>query len=183
MDAILVVNAGSSSLEFQIFGIEDARLLHQVRGQIDGIGTRPRLHVVAADGQELVDRNYPAAEIPDLPAAIAQARDWLGTLKGFELRAIGHRVVHGGPDYTGPVLIDEVALRRLAAYQELALLHQPSNLAPIRMMMEVDPNIPHVACFDTAFHRTHSQHADFYALPRNLHEEGVRRYGFHGLSL
>ncbi len=83
MDAILVVNAGSSSLKFQIFGIEDAGLVHQVRGQIDGIGTRPRLHVVAADGQELVNRNYPAAEIPDLPAAIGQARNWLGTLDGF----------------------------------------------------------------------------------------------------
>jgi acetate kinase len=182
MDAILVVNAGSSSLKFQIFGIKDAGLVHQVRGQIDGIGTRPRLHVVAADGQELVDRNYPAAEISDLPAAIGEARNWLGTLKGFELRAIGHRVVHGGPDYAGPVLIDEAVLGRLAAYQELAPLHQPNNLAPIRMMMEVDPAIPQVACFDTAFHRGHSRHADSYALPRGLYDEGVRRYGFHGLS-
>jgi acetate kinase len=182
MDAILVVNAGSSSLKFQIFGIEGASLVHQLRGQIEGIGTRPRFHVVAADGQELVNRNHPASEIPDLPAAIAQARNWLGSLSGFELRAIGHRVVHGGPDYAGPVLIDEAVLGRLAAYQELAPLHQPSNLAPIRMMMEVDPDIPQVACFDTAFHRGHSAHADFYALPRSLHDEGVRRYGFHGLS-
>ena len=98
------------------------------------------------------------------------------------MRAIGHRVVHGGPEYAGPVLIDKAVLGRLAAYQELAPLHQPNNLAPISLMMEVDPAIPQVACFDTAFHRGHAAHSDCYALPRSLYDEGVRRYGFHGLS-
>ena len=182
MDAILVVNAGSSSLKFQIFAIEAAGLVHQVRGQIDGIGTRPRLHVVAADRQELVNRNYPAAEIPDLPAAIGQARNWLATLRGLNCVPSAIASCTAVPTTPGRYSIDEAVLARLAAYQELAPLHQPNNLAPIRMMMEVDPAIPQVACFDTAFHRDHPAHADFYALPRSLYDEGVRRYGFHGLS-
>jgi acetate kinase len=98
------------------------------------------------------------------------------------LRAIGHRVVHGGPDYGAPVLLDEDVLRRLAQFQELAPLHQPNNLAPIRLAMEIQPSVPQVACFDTAFHRGHAPFADCYALPRTLYDEGVRRYGFHGLS-
>ena len=153
-----------------------------MRGQIDGIGVRPRLRAASADGSVLVDRTYSPEGVTDLPAAIAEARTWLRTLDGFELRAIGHRVVHGGPDYARPVLIDSAVLDRLAAYQELAPLHQPNNLAPIRLAMEIDPSLPQVACFDTAFHRGHAAHSDWYALPRALYEEGVRRYGFHGLS-
>ena len=181
MDAILVVNAGSSSLKFQIFSIAGAKLECRVRGQIDGIGVRPRMRAAAGE-QTLIDRTFEATAVADLPAAIAEARGWLRTLRSFDLRAIGHRVVHGGPEYAGPVLIDEAVLGRLAAYQELAPLHQPNNLAPIRLMMEVDPAIPQVACFDTAFHRGHAAHSDYYALPRSLYDEGVRRYGFHGLS-
>jgi len=98
------------------------------------------------------------------------------------LRAIGHRVVHGGPDYDRPILIDPAVLDRLAQYQQLAPLHQPNNLAPIRLVMEIDPSVPQVACFDTAFHRGHAPASDCYALPRSLYDEGVRRYGFHGLS-
>jgi acetate kinase len=181
MDAILVVNAGSSSLKFQIFSIAGAKLERRVRGQIDGIGARPRMRA-ATDEETLVDRTFEPAVVADLPAAIAQTRNWLRTLRGFELCAIGHRVVHGGPEYAGPVLIDEAVLDRLAAYQELAPLHQPNNLAPISLMMEVNPAIPQIACFDTAFHRGHAAHSDCYALPRGLYDEGVRRYGFHGLS-
>jgi acetate kinase len=182
MDAILVVNAGSSSLKFQVFGIENAKLVRQVRGQIGGIGTRPRLQAKGADGKVLVDQSYAAETVRDLPAAIAAAREWLRTLEGFELCAIGHRVVHGGPDYAQPVLIDATVLDRLASYQDLAPLHQPNNLAPIRLAMEINPDVPQVACFDTAFHRGHPEHADCYALPRAFYEQGVRRYGFHGLS-
>ncbi|TCU29043.1 acetate kinase [Rhizobium azibense] len=182
MDAILVVNAGSSSLKFQVFGIADANLTRQVRGQIGGIGTRPRLQAKKADGTVLIDRSYAAEAVRDLPAAIAAAREWLLTLDGFELRAIGHRVVHGGPDYAQPVLIDTTVLDRLASYQDLAPLHQPNNLAPIRLAMEINPDVPQVACFDTAFHRGHPEHADCYALPRAFYDQGVRRYGFHGLS-
>ena len=182
MDVILVVNAGSSSLKFQIFGIEDGELIRQVRGQMDGIGTRPRLRAASAEGRELVDRSYPPAEIRDLPAALEKTRGWLRELEGFTLRCIGHRVVHGGPDYARPVLVDATVLDRLATYEHLAPLHQPNNLAPIRLAMEIDPGVPQVACFDTAFHRGRPEHADCYALPRKFYGEGVRRYGFHGLS-
>lgn len=180
MDTILVVNAGSSSLKFQVFGIEGAVLNRQVRGQIGGIGTRPRLQAKGADGSVLVDQSYAGETVRDLPGAIAAAREWLLTIKGIELRAIGHRVVHGGP--AQPVLINATILDRLASYQDLAPLHQPNNLAPIRLAMEINPNVPQVACFDTAFHRGHPEHADHYALPRAFYDQGVRRYGFHGLS-
>ncbi|AGA09862.1 acetate/propionate family kinase [Sinorhizobium meliloti] len=182
MDSLLVVNAGSSSLKFQVFGIAGMDLTHQIRGKVDGIGTRPRLQATAADGTQLIDQTYDAKAVRDLPAAITEARHWLLTLEGFELQAVGHRVVHGGPDYKRPVLIDADVLDRLAGYQDLAPLHQPNNLAPIRLAMEINPDVPQVACFDTAFHRGHARHTDCYALPRSFYDEGVRRYGFHGLS-
>ncbi|AEG06973.1 acetate/propionate family kinase [Sinorhizobium meliloti] len=182
MEALLVVNAGSSSLKFQVFGIAGMDLTHQIRGKVDGIGTRPRLQATAADGTQLIDQTYDAKAVRDLPAAITEARHWLLTLEGFELQAVGHRVVHGGPDYKRPVLIDADVLDRLAGYQDLAPLHQPNNLAPIRLAMEINPDVPQVACFDTAFHRGHARHTDCYALPRSFYDEGVRRYGFHGLS-
>ncbi|MEK1860757.1 MAG: acetate/propionate family kinase [Rhizobium leguminosarum] len=182
MDAILVVNAGSSSLKFQIFEIADTGPNCRIRGQIDGIGVRPRLAASAADGTVLVDRRYAPEVVDHLPAAIAETRAWLLTLKGFTLRATGHRVVHGGPDYAKPILIDRDTLDKLATFQELAPLHQPNNLAPIRLAMEINPDVPQVACFDTAFHRGHAPHTDCYALPWDYYEHGVRRYGFHGLS-
>lgn len=181
MDAILVVNAGSSSLKFQVFEIADTGPKRCIRGQIDGIGVRPRL-VATADGTVLVDRRYAPEVVGHLPAAIAETRAWLRTLQGFTLRAIGHRVVHGGPDYAKPILIDHDILDKLATFQELAPLHQPNNLAPIRGAMEINPDVPQVACFDTAFHRGHAPHTDCYALPWDYYEHGVRRYGFHGLS-
>ncbi|GLS21080.1 acetate kinase [Labrys miyagiensis] len=182
MDVILVVNAGSSSLKFQIFAIEGSELSRQLRGQIDGIGTRPRLRCNSSDGSVLVDRTYAATEVPDLQAATAIVRVWLRDRGGFKLRAIGHRVVHGGPDYDRPVRIDRDVLAHLTALEDLAPLHQPNNLAPIRLAMGIDPSMPQVACFDTAFHRGHPPHTDCYALPRALYDGGVRRYGFHGLS-
>lgn len=182
MDALLVVNAGSSSLKFQVFGIAEAGLVRQIKGQIGGIGTRPRLQAKSAEGAVLVDRSYQADAVRDLPEAIAAARDWLLTLEGFTLRAIGHRVVHGGPDYAAPVLIDAAVLDRLASYQDLAPLHQPNNLAPIRQAMAINPDVPQVACFDTAFHHGHPEEVNCYAMPRRFYDEGVRRYGFHGLS-
>jgi acetate kinase len=182
MEAILVVNAGSSSLKFQLFAVQDGALSRAYRGQIDGIGARPRLMVEDADGAVRAERAYDAAALADLPAAIAEMRAWLAAQDGIRLAAIGHRVVHGGPDFAAPVRIDEAVLARLAGFADLAPLHQPNNLAPIRLVMEIDPGLPQVACFDTAFHRGHPAHADWYALPRALHAAGVRRYGFHGLS-
>ncbi|MRX49477.1 acetate/propionate family kinase [Paracoccus sp. S-4012] len=182
MQSILVINAGSSSLKFQIFAIEDGCLERRVRGKLDGIGVRPRLRASGEDGQELVSRAYAPEAIPDLPAALTETRAWLAGLAGLNLIAIGHRVVHGGADYVRPTLLDATVLERLAALQELAPLHQPNNLAPIRQAMAISPELPQVACFDTAFHRGHPALADAYALPRSYYDEGVRRYGFHGLS-
>ncbi len=152
MDAILVINAGSSSLKFQLFAVERGGLNCRVRGQVDGIGVRPRLRA-SREGEVVLDRSFEPTDVADLPAAITAMRDWLRTIEGYRLRAIGHRVVHGGPDFDKPVLIDETVLGRLAAYQELAPLHQPNNLAPIRLVMQIDPTVPQVACFDTDFHR------------------------------
>jgi acetate kinase len=183
MDAILVVNAGSSSVKFQIFesSAPDAprRLL---KGQVDGIGARPRLRAEASDGSPLVDQSYAATEVADVPAATAVAVEWLRQTPGIELIAVGHRVVHGGPDYDRPVLIDKNVLARLERYVALAPLHQPNNLAVIRSLLTLRPGLAQIACFDTAFHRSHSAVVDHYAIPEQFYREGVRRYGFHGIS-
>jgi acetate kinase len=183
MDAVLVVNAGSSSVKFQIFGIGEAGALRRlVKGQIDGIGTRPRLAAKAADGSALIDKAYAPGEIADVPAAIAVVASWLRETQSLDLLAVGHRVVHGGPKYDRPLVIDETVAANLEKYVSLAPLHQPNNLAPIRALLKSRPRLLQVACFDTAFHHGHSAVADHYAIPDHLYAEGVRRYGFHGLS-
>ena len=183
MDAILVVNAGSSSLKFQAFAPTGADGLRRlIKGQMDGIGTGPRLRAESADKTALIDRVYGANEVADLPAAIAEVSAWLRDTQQFNLVAVGHRVVHGGPEYDRPILIDHDVVNRLARYAPLAPLHQPNNLAPIRSLLMRRPELPQVACFDTAFHRGHSDVADHFAIPDRFYAEGVRRYGFHGLS-
>jgi acetate kinase len=181
MDTILVVNAGSSSVKFQVFEIADEprRLL---KGQMDGIGVRPRLRATSADGTSLIDQTYPAEQVADVPAALMLAGGWLREMQQLHSVAVGHRVVHGGPRYERPVLVDDAVLTDLERYVPLAPLHQPNNLAPIRAMLARSPELPQVACFDTAFHRGHPALADHYAIPERLYDEGVRRYGFHGLS-
>jgi acetate kinase len=183
MDTILVVNAGSSSVKFQVFSIEgEGKLRRLIKGQMDGIGSRPRLRASGADSDPLADRAYPIEAIPDIPAAMGVAGGWLRDELRINPMAVGHRVVHGGPDYDRPVLIDHGVVARLERFIALAPLHQPHNLAPIRSLLANFPTLPQVACFDTAFHRTHDAVADYYAIPHQLHAEGVRRYGFHGLS-
>ena len=183
MDTILVVNGGSSSVKFQVFAVDgDGGLRRQIKGQMDGIGSRPRLRATGATGEALADRCYPIETVPDVPTALMLASAWLLDEHQLSPRAVGHRVVHGGPDYDRPVLIDHGVIARLERLTALAPLHQPHNLAPIRTMLAKFPALPQVACFDTAFHRGHDEVADHYAIPRRLHEEGVRRYGFHGLS-
>jgi acetate kinase len=183
MDAILVVNAGSSSVKFQIFGVErDGALRRLIKGQLDGIGTRPRLSAESSDKSSLIDRTYAPGEVADVPAAIATVASWLRETQSFNLLAVGHRVVHGGPRYDRPVLIDQAIVANLEQYVSLAPLHQPNNLAPIRTLMKARPELLQVACFDTAFHHGHSAVADHYAIPERFYAEGVRRYGFHGLS-
>jgi acetate kinase len=183
MRSILVVNAGSSSVKFQVFGTGGAADLQRlVKGQVDGIGTRPRLRAEGADGAPLVDENYSPEEVRDTAAAIALAGGWLTRTQRFDLIAVGHRVVHGGFEYDRPVLVTREILDRLERYVSLAPLHQPNNLAPIRSLFANRPDLPQVACFDTAFHRGHDAVVDHYAIPERFYDEGVRRYGFHGLS-
>jgi len=183
MDTILVVNAGSSSVKFQVFAAEqNGALTRQIRGQIDGVGTSPRLRATAADRTVLIDRTLDSQAVRDVSAALTTAGTWLRDELRIDPVAIGHRVVHGGPDYDRPVRINAEVVARLERYVPLAPLHQPHNLAPIQSILARFPNLPQVACFDTAFHRGHGGLADRYAIPEHLYAEGVRRYGFHGLS-
>jgi len=182
-ETILVVNAGSSSIKFQLFSIGAGdRLQRLLKGQIEGIGVHPHLVAKGAKGDVLIDKTWPAAEAGDVPAALGKVVEFLRAEIGSLPVAVGHRVVHGGPDYSAPILIDDAVVDRLQAFAPLAPLHQPNNLGPIRTLLQRQPQLPQVACFDTAFHRGHPEIADRYALPERFYQEGVRRYGFHGLS-
>ncbi|MBX5160239.1 MULTISPECIES: acetate kinase [unclassified Rhizobium] len=181
MDVILVVNAGSSSLKFEVFSVEGG-LSKLLKGQMEGVGTAPRLRIKGTGSEMLADHQHSPSEVPDLPAAMRLVGDWLRERHQDRLVAVGHRVVHGGPDYDRAVLIDKTVLADLERYVPLAPLHQPNNLAPIRAIRQRRPDLPQVACFDTSFHRGHSAVADHYAIPERFYAEGVRRYGFHGLS-
>ncbi|MGZ5916594.1 MAG: acetate/propionate family kinase [Methyloceanibacter sp.] len=182
-ETILVVNAGSSSIKFQLFSVAARDQLNRLlRGQIEGIGVRPRLVAKGTEPEESVDEGWPARELATVPAALDKLVAFLRARIGALPTAIGHRVVHGGPDYSQPTVIDDGVLDRLEAFSPLAPLHQPNNLAPIRAVRARQPQMLQVACFDTAFHRGHPEVADRYALPEQLYAEGVRRYGFHGLS-
>ncbi|HEY7244939.1 MAG TPA: acetate/propionate family kinase [Xanthobacteraceae bacterium] len=183
MGTILVVNAGSSSVKFQVFALgQSGGLVRRLKGQMDGIGTRPRLRASGPDGRGTVDRTYEKDAVPSVPVALHTAGAWLREEMDIHPTAVGHRVVHGGPDFDRPVVIDADVLERLERFTSLAPLHQPHNLAPIRSILARSPDLPQVACFDTAFHRGHSAVVDHYAIPERFHAEGVRRYGFHGLS-
>ncbi len=183
--AILVLNAGSSSVKFSLFacgeGAEDLDLL--ARGQIAGLGTSPRFLARSGDGRLLVCREWSVEDGFDHERAIDVVLRWLeeGGPR-VALRAAGHRVVHGGAEFAAPVRVDERVLARLEALRPLAPLHQPHNLAGIRVLGRRRPGLPQIACFDTAFHRGRPEIADRFALPERLFAEGVRRYGFHGLS-
>ena len=183
-DTILVVNAGSSSNKVALFAIEAGRALRlTARGQIDGIGTQPRLRARDAQGATLADEKFSAADVADVPAAMVKVGEWLRAhLAGAVPVAVGHRVVHGGPAFAAPQRVDDAVLAELERLVPLAPLHQPSSLQPIRALQARFPRTPQVVCFDTAFHRAHPEVADRYALPEALYREGVRRYGFHGLS-
>lgn len=182
-DTILVINAGSSSLKFSVYGVVAAGIALACKGQIEGLGSHPHLSVRDRSGTVLADTDLPPEELPDTPAAIERVGAWLRERFGGELpMAVGHRVVHGGPVYSAPVVVDDEVLAILERLVPLAPLHQPGNLTPIRVMRQRFPQLLQVACFDTAFHRGHPEVAERYALPEELYREGVRRYGFHGLS-
>ncbi|WP_431320236.1 acetate/propionate family kinase [Rhizobium sp. YTU87027] len=181
MDTILVVNAGSSSLKFEVFSVANS-LVRLIKGQMEGIGTAPHLAIKSAGGEQLTNENYPLEAVPNLPAAMRLVGEWLRQRQEGRPIAVGHRVVHGGPNHSRPARIDTELLRELEQYAPLAPLHQPNNLAPIHVLLERQPELPQIACFDTAFHRGHDPMTDHYAIPQRYFEEGVRRYGFHGLS-
>ena len=181
---ILVLNAGSSSIKFQLFGTQGGEgLERRLKGEIEGIGTNPHLTAEAQDGKSLIDKTWGPEELGDAAAALDHVLDWLTQeLRGEMLSAVGHRVVHGGSRFTAPILVDDAVIAGIEALVPLAPLHQPNNLAPIKILRRRLPHLPQVACFDTAFHRGHPPVADHFAIPEALYEEGVRRYGFHGIS-
>jgi acetate kinase len=174
-----VINAGSSSLKFSIYEGETRVLA----GSVDGIGVRPNATATDAHGNAIAPpdfaRSAPASPSEALPAILPWARPHLGTRR---LAALGHRVVHGGMRHSKPARVTPELLAELEALVPLAPLHEPHNLAPIRTAMEINPELPQVACFDTAFHRTAPELEQAFALPYTLYTEGIRRYGFHGLS-
>jgi acetate kinase len=180
-DAIVVLNAGSSSIKFCTFRRNGAGLERELRGQVSGLGTAPRL--TAKRGvNAIVDRELSAGGMSH-GDALGLLLDFLRTeLRGEAIVGIGHRVVHGGLEFMAPTRVDAGILERLDRYVPLAPLHQPHNLAAIRLMLERLPGVPEIACFDTAFHRTIPEVAQLFALPPRFAEAGVRRYGFHGLS-
>ncbi len=191
--SLLILNAGSSSLKFALFArgaaggsADPADPVPLLTGKIDGLGTRPRLKLERPSGAPVHDAPLNAAgaaPVCDVPAALSVVFDGLSAwAPQVSVRAIGHRVVHGGVGYAGPALIDDRVLTDLDQLTPLAPLHQPFNLEGVRAARRRFPGLPQVACFDTAFHRGHAFVHETFALPREFYAAGVRRYGFHGLS-
>jgi acetate kinase len=176
---ILVINAGSSSVKFALYDAAQGDLIAGPAGAVEGIGAQPRLRVRTTAN----DDHKAAIAAPTQEDALAAILQWIDDYrKDVPLTAVGHRVVHGGEAYSAPVRIDAAVLDGLEKLVPLAPLHQPHSLAAICSIAAHFPDLPQVACFDTAFHCTQPPAAQTYALPRRMHEEGIRSYGFHGLS-
>jgi len=181
---VLVLNAGSSSLKFAAFDAASGRLAPRNTGQVEGIGAAPRFTAKDAEGRQVAALSWEGGGAPaSHAAALGEIIAWLeGTLQDRKVIAVGHRVVHGGPDFAAPVLVDLGVMAELQELIPLAPLHQPHNLAGIAAAAKRFRGVPQVACFDTAFHRTQPFVADTFGLPVEWHAQGIRRYGFHGLS-
>lgn len=180
MGHFLTINSGSSSIKFALFQGDDPQEL--MRGQVEGLGASPRIKAVAAD-RVLVDQALSTAQASDHMKALAVILDLMRRhFDGVVPTAIGHRIVHGGPEYCDPLVIDAEVEANLTRLTPLAPLHQPHNLAGVQAARAAFPEAVQVGCFDTAFHRQHPWVADTYALPKSYYDEGIRRYGFHGLS-
>lgn len=181
-DAILILNAGSSSLKFAVYPANAAPTRGALyRGSIEAIGQGGRFRLFrGANADSLLDETVTTASHAQALTLLFEKA--LDVHPDLELRAAGHRVVHGGSGFTHPVRLDEQILKELERLIPLSPLHQPHNLAAIRALAELRPGMPQVACFDTAFHRTLPPHAQSFALPRDLASGKIRRYGFHGLS-
>ena len=184
--ALLVINSGSSSVKFAAYdAAPDSALKRIANGRIEGIGSAPRMLVWGQDGAPLEDRriDVPADPVRGQEEAFKQLFDWLGQhAAGRTLGAVGHRVVHGGERFTRPARVTPEILAQLDGFTPLAPQHQPHNLSAIHAIASLYPDLPQVACFDTEFHSTQPWVAQAYALPRQITQAGVRRYGFHGLS-
>jgi acetate kinase len=182
-DIILTINAGSSSIKFSAYEIAEGNLTQLALGLIEGIGNHATFSARKCTGEKTkfdLDQSHQAV---DHRMALTAVLDWLEKEEnGANVVGVGHRVVHGGPIYSEPVLLDAATLAKLKSFEVLAPLHQPFNLAGVEAALGAFPKAAQVACFDTAFHRRHPYVADTYALPRSYYDEGVRRYGFHGLS-
>jgi acetate kinase len=178
----LVLNAGSSSLKFSVYRRPGAaRWLLDTSGQIEGIGTTPHLKAKNLQGDVLADENVNVAN--DGQEALDALRNWLHARYGSaRVLGVGHRVVHGGPLFKQPVIVTPEVLAELHRLAPLAPLHQPYNLAAIQAISDQLPDVPQVACFDTSFHRGQPEVAELVPLPREIRQNGVQRYGFHGLS-
>ena len=183
MKAVVSLNSGSSSIKFALFTLDEAGAPElSAGGKIEKIGIAPALAIRDVGGNILHSRNWddPALTHSDL---LAWLFDWATDhLEGREVIAIGHRVVHGGMDFAHPCRVTPDVLAALEALCPLAPLHQPHNLAAIKAISRIAPDLPQIACFDTAFHHDRPAIATRFALPRALHDQGIRRYGFHGLS-
>jgi acetate kinase len=182
-DYALVLNAGSSSLKFCVFRRPEAEAWRlEARGQIEGLGTAPRLSAKGEKGNKLADAAL-GAEVRDGRAALQALAEWLrARYGGSRVLGVGHRVVHGGPRFKGPTVVTPAVLEELRALVPLAPLHQPYNLAAIEAVTERLPDVPQVACFDTAFHRGQPAVAEVVPIAAEVCGPGVQRYGFHGLS-
>ena len=179
-DAILTLNAGSSSLKFALFDIANATVRLSVKGEAEKLDSTPHFIAEDAGGKSLADESWPGASFD---AAIGKILDWATSHLGRDnLVAVGHRMVHGGPDHTQPERVTPDLLKALDAMVPMAPLHLPHNIAPIRAIAALRPSLTQVVTYDTAFHRTMPEVATRIAIPRRYEAEGVRRYGFHGLS-
>ncbi|BBQ00951.1 acetate kinase (plasmid) [Burkholderia sp. SFA1] len=182
-DVIMVLNAGSSSIKFSAFDVDGEDLELVTRGQVEGLFSSPHFVAFDAKGEKTGEHQWGDGETLQHADAIAYLGTFLrGHGAGHRLIGVGHRVVHGGARFTKPVLATPEVLDELDKLTPLAPLHQPHNLKPIRIIAERNPGLPQVACFDTAFHATQAPIAQAFALPESITKNGVRRYGFHGLS-
>lgn len=183
-ELVLVINAGSSSIKFQLFESAPADPIMLYKGQIDGIYVDPVFVAKDAADNKIANEKLPADKPKGHDTALHHILDWLqDKTHGGKISAIGHRVVHGGTKFSEPALVTPEVIKELEAIIPLAPLHAPHNIAPIKILGEFLPGVPQVVCFDTAFHTTQPELFQMYALPYEFaKEQGIRRYGFHGLS-
>lgn len=182
-DAILALNAGSSSIKFALFETKGSHLAVVARGEIEGIASTPHFAARGAAGRIIAEKRWSKQASIDHETLLAGLLNWIESHLGPDsLVAVGHRVVHGGHAFASPVRATSEVLEALEGLTPLAPLHQPHSLSPVRAMLRLNPALPQIACFDTAFHQTLPMVATRFAIPREYEAEGVRRYGFHGLS-